>query len=81
MICLFQSYHSCLKLTEAREKYKEFCIPMTIIPATISNNVPGSDFSLGADTALNEITDVSTQSLHIVFLLKKWEILSAFYLF
>ena len=30
-----------------------------VLPCTISNNVPGSDFSLGADTALNEITDVS----------------------
>ena len=33
---------------------------MTVIPATISNNVPGTDFSLGADTALNEIADVSS---------------------
>jgi len=28
------------------------------IPATISNNVPGTDFSLGCDTALNEITEI-----------------------
>ena len=32
---------------------------MVIIPATISNNVPGTDLSLGADTALNVITEVS----------------------
>jgi len=31
---------------------------MVIIPATISNNVPGTDFSLGSDTSLNEIADV-----------------------
>ena len=36
----------------------EFCIPMVVLPATISNNVPGSEFSLGADTALNEITEI-----------------------
>lgn len=30
-------------------------LPLIIIPATISNNVPGSEFSLGCDTALNEI--------------------------
>jgi hypothetical protein len=30
-----------------------------MIPATISNNVPGTEFSLGCDTALNEITEVS----------------------
>ena len=33
---------------------------MVIIPATISNNVPGTDLSLGADTALNVITEVSS---------------------
>lgn len=32
---------------------------MVIIPATISNNVPGTDLSLGVDTALNVITEVS----------------------
>ena len=48
-----------LELCEARSQYKEFCIPMCVLPATISNNVPGTDFSLGADTALNEIVDVS----------------------
>ncbi|KAI0232917.1 ATP-dependent 6-phosphofructokinase, partial [Lamellibrachia satsuma] len=31
---------------------------MTVIPSTISNNVPGSDFSLGCDTALNEIANI-----------------------
>lgn len=44
---------------QAREKYEEMCIPMVVIPATVSNNVPGSDFSIGADTALNAITSVS----------------------
>ena len=29
-----------------------------MIPATISNNVPGTEFSLGCDTALNEITEI-----------------------
>ena len=33
---------------------------MVVIPATVSNNVPGTDFSLGCDTALNAITDVSS---------------------
>lgn len=54
----FEAYHSLVQLYEARGKYPEFCIPMVVIPATISNNVPGSDFSLGCDTALNEIVEV-----------------------
>ncbi|XP_077799166.1 ATP-dependent 6-phosphofructokinase, platelet type isoform X2 [Macaca mulatta] len=46
-----------LELSAAREKHEEFCVPMVMVPATVSNNVPGSDFSIGADTALNTITD------------------------
>lgn len=44
---------------QAREKYEELCVPFVVVPATVSNNVPGSDFSVGADTALNTITMVS----------------------
>ena len=33
---------------------------MLLIPATMSNNVPGTWFSLGADTTLNVITEVSS---------------------
>ncbi|KAK7939537.1 hypothetical protein WMY93_002863 [Mugilogobius chulae] len=49
----FEGYHGVLELFEARRHYEELCIPMCVIPATISNNVPGTDFSLGADTAVN----------------------------
>uniref|UniRef100_A0A7N9AZU8 6-phosphofructokinase n=1 Tax=Mastacembelus armatus TaxID=205130 RepID=A0A7N9AZU8_9TELE len=52
----FEAYVGALELVQAREKYEEMCIPMVVIPATVSNNVPGSDFSIGADTALNTIT-------------------------
>ncbi|KAM3608218.1 uncharacterized protein V6R79_021273 [Siganus canaliculatus] len=49
----FEGYEGVLQLFEARSRYEELCIPMCMIPATISNNVPGTDFSLGADTAVN----------------------------
>nr|XP_020503909.1 ATP-dependent 6-phosphofructokinase, muscle type-like isoform X2 [Labrus bergylta] len=52
----FEAYVGGLEMVQAREKYEEMCIPMVVIPATVSNNVPGSDFSIGADTALNTIT-------------------------
>ncbi|XP_044151249.1 ATP-dependent 6-phosphofructokinase, platelet type isoform X1 [Bufo gargarizans] len=51
----FEAFEGMLQLAEARGTYEEFCIPMCILPATISNNVPGTDLSLGADTALNAI--------------------------
>ncbi|KAG7464157.1 hypothetical protein MATL_G00184340 [Megalops atlanticus] len=49
----FEAYEGVLQLVEARGHYDELCIAMCVIPATISNNVPGTDFSLGADTAVN----------------------------
>lgn len=44
---------------EARGRYEELCIVMCVIPATISNNVPGTDFSLGSDTAVNAAMEVT----------------------
>ncbi|XP_049541526.1 ATP-dependent 6-phosphofructokinase isoform X4 [Anopheles darlingi] len=54
----FEAYHAAGQLTDQRANYKEFCIPLVVIPSTISNNVPGTEFSLGADTGLNEITEI-----------------------
>ncbi|KAK6492233.1 ATP-dependent 6-phosphofructokinase [Huso huso] len=53
----FEAYLGLVELLAARGKYDEFCVPIVMVPATVSNNVPGSDFSIGADTALNAITD------------------------
>uniref|UniRef100_A0A452SIF3 Phosphofructokinase, liver type n=1 Tax=Ursus americanus TaxID=9643 RepID=A0A452SIF3_URSAM len=49
----FEAYEGVLQLVEARGRYEELCIVMCVIPATISNNVPGTDYSLGSDTAVN----------------------------
>lgn len=54
----FEAYTAAIQMAEAREQYPELRIPICVIPATISNNVPGTDFSLGADTAVNEITEI-----------------------
>ncbi|XP_027144513.1 ATP-dependent 6-phosphofructokinase, platelet type isoform X5 [Larimichthys crocea] len=53
----FEAYVGILELSAARDKYNEFCVPMVMVPATVSNNIPGSDLSIGSDTALNAITD------------------------
>ncbi|XP_053186505.1 ATP-dependent 6-phosphofructokinase, platelet type-like isoform X1 [Scomber japonicus] len=53
----FEAFESLLQLYEARADYEEFCIPMCMLPATISNNVPGTDLSIGADTSLNAIVE------------------------
>ncbi|XP_069402662.1 ATP-dependent 6-phosphofructokinase, platelet type isoform X2 [Ovis canadensis] len=61
----FEAYLGLLELLAARQKHEEFCVPMVMVPATVSNNVPGSDFSIGADTALNTITDAFQSLLEL----------------
>ncbi|KAK4219057.1 phosphofructokinase-domain-containing protein [Rhypophila decipiens] len=53
----FEAFHAVAQLRKAREQYPSLCIPMTLLPATISNNVPGTEYSLGSDTCLNELVD------------------------
>ncbi|KTW30802.1 6-phosphofructokinase [Pneumocystis carinii B80] len=53
----FEAFLSLLQLYKARANYPAFRIPMICLPATISNNVPGTDFSLGTDTCLNTLID------------------------
>lgn len=53
----FEGYESLIVLEKARQKHPELKIPLFGTAATISNNVPGSDYSLGSDTALNAIVN------------------------
>jgi 6-phosphofructokinase 1 len=51
----FEAFTAASQLRKAREHYKAFKIPITVLPATISNNVPGTEYSLGSDTCLNTL--------------------------
>jgi len=53
----FEAYMALLSLEKARVHYPQFHIPMVHLPATISNNVPVTEFSLGTDTSLNALVD------------------------
>jgi len=53
----FEAYHALTELYDARNSYPAFRIPMACLPATISNNVPGTEFSLGSDTCLNALIE------------------------
>lgn len=53
----FEAYTATLTLARARSEYPAFCIPMVTLPATVSNNVPGTEYSVGSDTALNVIVE------------------------
>ncbi|KAK4250901.1 phosphofructokinase-domain-containing protein [Corynascus novoguineensis] len=53
----FEAFHAVCQLRKARDQYPSLCIPITLLPATISNNVPGTEYSLGSDTCLNELVE------------------------
>ncbi|MBK6712684.1 MAG: 6-phosphofructokinase [Chloroflexi bacterium] len=50
-------YKAIYEMQRLRENYPAFKIPMICLPATINNNLLGSELSVGADTALNSIVD------------------------
>lgn len=53
----WNAYESAFTLLKERENFPSFNIPMICLPASINNNLPGSEFSIGTDTALNSIVD------------------------
>jgi 6-phosphofructokinase 1 len=53
----FSAYEAVYKLMQERMNFPAFKIPMVCLPATINNNLPGSELAVGADTALNNIVE------------------------
>jgi 6-phosphofructokinase 1 len=51
------AYEAAYNMLSNRPNFPSFNIPMICLPASINNNLPGSEFSIGADTALNSIVD------------------------
>lgn len=51
------AYQAAQVLYNQRKNYPVFDIPIICLPATIDNDLPGSELSVGADTALNSIMD------------------------
>lgn len=61
----FEAFTAASQLRKARKEYDSLKIPIVVLPATISNNVPGTEYSLGSDTCLNTLVnfcDVIRQS-------------------
>lgn len=55
MIGGWTGYEAVLEMHNQRHNYPAFDIPMICLPASINNNLPGTEISVGADTALNSI--------------------------
>lgn len=53
----FEAFTALSELRKARSQYDSLKIPMVCLPATVSNNVPGTEYSLGSDTCLNALIE------------------------
>lgn len=57
MVGGWAGYEAVNALYEERRNFPAFNIPIICIPASIDNNLPGAEYSIGSDTALNTITE------------------------
>ena len=51
------AYEAAYKLFSERSRFPAFNIPMVCLPASIDNNLPASESSIGADSAVNNILE------------------------
>ncbi|MBN1313140.1 MAG: 6-phosphofructokinase [Anaerolineae bacterium] len=77
----WSGYEAVYNMTANRGNFPAFNIPIVCLPASINNNLPGSEFSIGADTALNSIVDavdkikqsaVATRRCFVVEVMGHW---------
>ena len=77
----WNGYIAVHTMLTARPNFPAFNIPIICLPASINNNLPGSEFSIGADTALNSIVDavdkikqsaVATRRCFVVEVMGHW---------
>lgn len=53
----WNAYQGAHRLLSEADRYPAFAIPIVCVPASIDNNLPNSQTSIGTDTALNSIVD------------------------
>ncbi|MDR1432494.1 MAG: 6-phosphofructokinase, partial [Propionibacteriaceae bacterium] len=53
----WNAYQGAQLMDQEKGRYPSFQIPVVCVPASIDNNLPGSDLAIGADTALNVIAE------------------------
>jgi len=77
----WNGYLSAHTMLASRSNFPAFTIPVICLPASINNNLPGSEFSIGADTALNSIVEavdkikqsaVATRRCFVVEVMGHW---------
>jgi 6-phosphofructokinase 1 len=77
----WNAYEGVYNMMNERPNFPAFNIPIVCLPASINNNLPGSEFSIGADTALNNIVEaidkikqsaVATRRCFVVEVMGHW---------
>src|SRR5512143_2776984 len=77
----WNAYESIYAMIKERPTFPAFNIPIVCLPASINNNLPGSELSIGADTALNNIVEavdkikqsaVATRRCFVVEVMGHW---------
>jgi 6-phosphofructokinase 1 len=77
----WNGYMAVHTMLSSRPNFPAFNIPIICLPTSINNNLPGSEFSIGADTALNSIVDavdkikqsaVATRRCFVVEVMGHW---------
>ena len=53
----WDAFEAACTMQRERARYPAFQVPTIYLPATIDNNIPGSELSVGADSALGLIVD------------------------
>ncbi|MGC9523094.1 MAG: 6-phosphofructokinase [Anaerolineae bacterium] len=81
MIGGWAGYETAHLLYTERANYPAFNIPIICLPAAIDNNLPGSELSIGSDTALNNIVEaldkikqyaVASRRCYVVEVMGRW---------
>jgi len=77
----WNAYEAAYKMYMEHPNFPAYNIPIACLPASINNNLPGSELSIGADTALNSIVDavdkikqsaVATRRCFVVEVMGHW---------
>ncbi len=77
----WNGYQAVHTLLTSRPNFPAYNIPIICLPASINNNLPGSEVSIGADTALNSIVEavdkikqsaVATRRCFVVEVMGHW---------
>jgi 6-phosphofructokinase 1 len=77
----WNAYEGVHTMMKECANFPAFNIPILCMPASINNNLPGSEFSIGADTALNNIVEavdkikqsaVATRRCFVVEVMGHW---------